>query len=374
MGILGELFTDYTLRTVAAGAVILGIISGALGGFAVLRKQSLLGDAISHAALPGIALAFMLTGRKSPLILILGAAFAGWIGMLFLMSILNNTRIKSDGALGLILSTFFGFGLVLLTFIQRSPDANKAGLDHFLFGQASTLLERDVLTMGILAALALIVLSLFWKEFKLLSFDPDFSASIGYPVKILDVLLTTLLVTAIVIGLQTVGVVLMSAMVVAPAAAARQWTDRLGAMILLSALFGAVAGVSGAVLSSITARMPTGPIIVICITFLVLVSILFAPNRGLVMRWLRHQRNRRKLQLEAVLFDLYELARQHDQFDCSHPTEVLEAMSVGKGESVRNSLRELAGRRWVNRNDRGQWALTAEGYREAGRLVEKRLK
>jgi len=156
-----ELLFDYTLRTVALGSAILGVVSGVLGAFAVLRRQSLLGDAISHTALPGIALAFMITGSKEPIVLIAGALLAGWVGTLFVMSVVNSTRIKSDCALGLVLSVFFGFGLVLLTFIQRQPEATQAGLDKFLFGQAAALMEKDVLTMALLGAVALVTLLIF---------------------------------------------------------------------------------------------------------------------------------------------------------------------------------------------------------------------
>ena len=235
---INDLFFDYTLRTVALGAGILGLVSGALGSFAVLRKQSLMGDAISHAALPGIVLAFMLTRSKASLVLVLGAAIAGWVGMLLVLSIVRYTRVKEDSALGLILSVFFGFGLMLLTFVQRWPDATQAGLDSFLFGQAAAMLQSDVMLMGLLGGLALAIMALFWKEFKLFSFDREFGATLGFPVRALDILLTTLLVTAIVIGLQAVGVVLMSAMIVAPAAAARQWTDKLSVMVILAGFLG----------------------------------------------------------------------------------------------------------------------------------------
>src|SRR5690606_17054695 len=247
-----------------------------------LRKQRLLGDAISQASLPGIALAFLLTGSRAPLVLVLGAAAAGWLGTLAVMQIVERSRIKEDTALGLILSVFFGIGLVLLTYIQRVPTASQAGLDRFLFGQAAALVGRDVALIAGLGSIALLITVLFWKEFKLLAFDRVYGESLGIPMRVVDVVLTSVLVIAIVIGLQTVGVVLMSAMVVAPAAAARQWTDRLGAMVVLSALFGALAGVSGALLSSIVERLPTGPTIVLCVSGIVLFSLLFAPNRGLV--------------------------------------------------------------------------------------------
>lgn len=287
----------YTLIIVATGAALLGAVSGALGTYAVLRRQSLLGDAISHAALPGIALAFMLTGSKTPLILVLGAAIAGWVGTLIILSIVRLTRIKYDSALALVLSTFFGFGLVLLTFIQRSGNANQAGLDTFIFGQAATILERDVLTIGILGGIALIIVFILWKELKLLIFDEGFAASIGFPIRALDTLLTSLLVIAIVLGLQAVGAVLMSAMIVAPAVAARQWTNKLNLMVILAAGFGAFAGVSGTIVSSSVTDIPTGPMIILCAAFFVGISIAFAPKRGLIWNGIRQRKNRRSLKL-----------------------------------------------------------------------------
>jgi manganese/zinc/iron transport system permease protein len=290
---------DYTLMIVAIGAALLGAVSGSLGTYAVLRRQSLLGDAISHAALPGVAIAFLLTGSKTPLILVLGAALAGWLGTLLILSIVRLTRIKYDSALGIVLSTFFGFGLVLHTLIQRTGNANQAGLDTFLFGQAATVLESDVLTIGILGGVAIIIMFVFWKELKLLVFDEGFAASLGFPIRVLDILLTSLLVIAIVLGLQAVGAVLMSAMLVAPAVAARQWTNKLSLMMFLAACFGALAGVSGTIISSSASRIPTGPTIVLCATVVVGLSIAFAPNRGLLWDWLRHQRNKQGLKVAA---------------------------------------------------------------------------
>jgi manganese/zinc/iron transport system permease protein len=370
-GLFSDLFFDYTLRTIALGSAILGIVSGALGSYAVLRKQSLLGDAMSHAALPGIALAFLLTGSKMPLVLIVGAAAAGWVATLFIMSIVNTTRVKYDTALGMVLSVFFGFGLVLLTIIQKRPDATQAGLDKFLFGQAAALLERDVVTMGILGASAILVTMLLWKEFKLLSFDPDFASTLGFPVRILDIILTTLIVIAIVLGLQTVGVVLMSAMIVAPAASARQWTDNLGIMIILSAFFGALAGISGALLSASVPRLPTGPTIVVSVSVIVIVSMLLAPRRGILWRWWRERRQRGRLRLEGILEDLYSLALEHNDPGHAHSLSVLRLMSAGKG-GVEKSLEILSERGLVRAVRPGEWALTTAGLEEAEKAMGER--
>ena len=372
---LHTLLADYTLRTVAIGSAVLGLVSGMLGSFAVLRKQSLLGDAISHSALPGIALAFLLTGSKAPLVLILGAAVAGWIATYFILSIVNHSRVKTDSAMGLILSVFFGIGLVLLTYIQTLPNARQAGLETFLFGQASAMLERDVIVMAVLGATVLLLVLLFWKEFKLLCFDPSYGSSLGFPMRLIDLLLVTLLVVAIVIGLQTVGVVLMSAMVVAPAAAARQWTDRLSGMVLLSGLFGALAGVFGALISSTSARLPTGPIIIVCISAIVTVSLLFAPNRGVVFNRLRGYSSRKKMQTDTVLVALHELAAQHGDPNYPHTVPVLAAMSPNP-QSVPETLKELGERGLARETAAKEWALTDRGHAEAnailGRLGVKR--
>lgn len=360
---LADLFTDHTLRTVALGAGALGATAGALGSFAVLRRQSLLGDAISHAALPGIALAFLLTGSKAPLVLVLGAAIAGWLGTLLVMQVVDRTRVKSDAALGIVLSVFFGFGLVLLTWVQQRPDASQAGLDRFLFGQAATLLRSDVRTIALLGGGAVAVAALFWKEFKLLAFDRDFGATLGFPMGTVDVLLTTVLVVSIVIGLQTVGVVLMSAMVVAPAAAARQWTDRLGRMVVIAGGFGAAAGVAGAVSSSLAERLPTGPTIVLWLTVLVVVSLTLAPNRGLAWEALRQARSRRELHVESVLRDLGALARQHSGEEHAHSAAVLEAVHPG----ARHELAALEERGWARREGGDDWSITPAGRAELTR-------
>lgn len=295
MDVLHDLIFDYTLRNVALGSMLLGIVSGVLGSFAVLRRQGLLGDTLAHAALPGIALAFMLTGTRQTIVLLLGAGIAGWIGTLIFLRIVRDTTLSEDTALGVVLSTFFGFGILLLTLIQNQNNANQAGLDRYLFGQAAALVARNVVTFAILGSIALAILALFYKEFKLLSFDPAFAASIGLPTRTLDILLTSLIVVAVMIGLQTVGVVLMAAMVIGPGAAARQWTDRLLTMLVLAGVFGGAAGVAGAVISVQGERLPTGPMIILSLTLIVLASLFLAPRHGFLPEYLRQRRNRRAL-------------------------------------------------------------------------------
>lgn len=266
---------------------------------------------------------------------------------------------------------YFGVGLVLLTYLQQHVGAAQAGLDSFLFGQAAALVEQDVLTMAILGGISILVMLLFWKEFKLLAFDPEFGRSLGLPMRVLDIVLTTLLVVAIVIGLQTVGVVLMSAVIVAPAAAARQWTDRLGKMIGLAAGFGAASGVSGALISGSTPNLPTGPAIVVCMGIFVLLSLLGAPNRGLLWTWWRNRQTSRRLRRERVLYSLYTLAQKHDQLDYPHESATLNAMVSGATRSE-YVLRELAEQGLVVKTPNGQWSLTKTGVDEARRLAMDR--
>ncbi len=362
---------NHTTITIATGAAVLGAVSGALGSFAVLRRQSLIGDAISHAALPGIVMAFILTGSKSPLVLMLGAGVAGLTGMLVVMLISSSNRVKYDSALGIVLSVFFGFGLVLLTWIQKRPEAAQAGLDRFLFGQAAALLRRDVWALATIAAVSFIVLAMLWKEFKILAFDRDYGVSLGLPMRRLDVLLTGLITVAIVLGLQTVGVVLMSAMIIAPASAARQWTNRLGRMVLLAGVFGAIAGVIGAVASSTIPRLPTGPSIVLAVGVIVIISLALAPGRGLISETLRRRKNHKKLRLDAVLTDLYELESQHTpETPHGHTAKAIQAMSFGEGEVLKNLL-ELESRGLVARFSTNHWAITEKGRHRVERLVQQ---
>ena len=369
--IIHDLFFDYTVRTVATGSTLLGIVSGVLGVFAMLRRQSLLGDTVSHAALPGVALAFLLLNSKAPLVLLLGAMTAGWLGMLALMAIVRNTRIKLDSAMALILSVFFGFGIVLLSYTQRLPDASQAGLNKFLFGQAATMLESDVITIGILGGIALLLVIVLWKEFKILSFDRDYAAGLGFPVGVLDILLTTLLVTAIVIGLQAVGVILMSAMVVAPAAAARQWSDRLWVIVVLSAGFGAFSGVSGVLISGTRTGLATGPTIVVIASTIALLSLLFAPNRGVIFTSFRDLKNKRTMRAETVIQSLYLLAKQHGDPQYPHAEAVLRTMSANP-LSVKRSLKHLESNGLVANVHESRWALTAQGVLHVEKLAARR--
>ena len=362
-------FTDYTLRTITLGTAVLGAVTGMLGSFAVLRKQSLLGDAISHAALPGIAIAFLISGTKDSNLLLLGALISGLIGTFWIRGIVNKTHLKSDTALGLILSLFFGFGILLLTFIQKQPNANQAGLDKYLFGQAATLVESDVWLMTLVTAICLFVMLLFWKEFKILLFDADFTKTLGFNTKLIDILITSFIVLAIVLGLQTVGVVLMSAMLLAPAAAARQWTNSLSIMVFLAAIFGAFSGVFGTAISASQNNLSTGPVIVIVAGVFVLVSFIFSPSRGLLFKQIRFIKNRRDLQLHNTLAFMYRIAQNHKNISHPHAIKILNNFQG----FTKGTLQKLVKKNYVKLKG-NMWSMTKEGYNTAANLYNQQTK
>ncbi|NLN26147.1 MAG: metal ABC transporter permease [Bacteroidetes bacterium] len=349
-------WTDYTVRTITLGTAVLGALSGMLGSFAVLRKESLLGDAISHAALPGIAIAFLITGTKDMGILLLGAIVSGLTGAFLIRKIVTRTHLKTDTALGLILSVFFGFGMLLLTYIQKIPDSNQAGLDSYLFGQAATLVEDDVKLMSLITAISFFVLILFWKEFKILLFDPEYSHTIGIHTRFIDSLITFFIVIAIVIGLQTVGVVLMSALLLAPAAAARQWTNRLIGMVFLSGIFGAFSGVIGTAISATENNIPTGPVIVLIAGIFVLFSFLFSP-RGFIVKQLNYYKNRKKLKRIKTLQLMYDIASTHENIEHPHSVKILNNFQ-GYSKRVLSALEDEG---WITLQN-GNWSLTPRGF------------
>lgn len=368
------IFTDYTFRIVSLGSMLLGIISGVLGSFAVIRKQSLLGDAVSHSALPGIALAFLFTQTKRTEVLLLGALISGLLSTFLIINISKYSRIKFDSALALVLSVFFGGGMVLLTYIQKIPNSNQAGLEKFIFGQASTLLKRDVQIITVLGVVLIFIVILFWKEFKLISFDEEFAKSIGFSTDKITVLLFFIIVTSIIIGLQTVGVILMSAMLTAPAVAARQWTDRLSVMVVISALFGGVSGVAGTILSSMITKLPTGPTIVITISAIVLISLTLAPNRGLVWNYFRQKKNKREINENQVLVNLYHLAMNHEDISHSHDIYVIKpekTQDKASQKKVTNILKSLEDKGFAKSDYFNKWAITNKGFDYAKEHFER---
>ncbi|HYT95237.1 MAG TPA: iron chelate uptake ABC transporter family permease subunit [Gemmataceae bacterium] len=280
----------YNTLVVLVGAGLLGAGAGVIGSFAVLRRRALMGDALAHAALPGLCIAFLVVGEKSLPAMLFGAFVTGVLGTVIISALRRWTRIKEDAAIGIVLSVFFGAGVVLEQLIQRpSLRGSQAGLNSYILGRTASMILEDVYLIGGVVLLCVTLVLLLYKEFRLVAFDPAFGQVQGWPVQRLDLLLMGLIALAVVIGLPAVGVVLMAAMLILPAVAARFWTERLGVMLCLSAVFGLAASVIGILLSARYARLPAGPTIVLVGTTLFLASALFAPQRGGVARWLRQR-------------------------------------------------------------------------------------
>ena len=291
---------SYTTQMVLLGTALLGLASGIAGTFAVLRKESLIGDGLSHAALPGVVIAFLLTGIKDIEVLITGAALSSITAAWLITITVENSKIKFDGALATILSAFFGLGMVLLTYVQSLNDAGQAGLSKFIFGQAATILARDVYITSAAALIIIVLTALFWKELKLISFDVEYAKTLQIPVTFTLILYRSLLIMTIIIGIQSVGAILISSLLIAPAVGARQWTNKLGTMCILAGLFGMISAIGGTIWSTSVQKLPTGPAIIVILSILVLLSLIFATNRGMLWQFRKNRQSKHALLLETT--------------------------------------------------------------------------
>lgn len=312
---------------VMLGTALLGATAGAIGTFAVLRRRALVGDMLSHAALPGICLAFLVLQYRSLLGLSLGALLSGLLAVGAVILVTRWTRTKEDAAIGIVLSTFFGAGVVLLSLVPRNTSGNQAGLDRFLFGETAGMRDSDVRLLIATALFALVIIIALYKEFQLLSFDPDFAAAQGWPTLALDAIMMGTLAVVTIVGLPICGVILMAALLILPGAGARFWTNRLGRLLVIAALAGAMAGVVGTLLASPlpgqwlghgpqafgTSRrsIPPGPLIVLTAAAFFVVSLLFAPRQGVVAQAIAELRLRLRMSREHLLRALYELSEPH---------------------------------------------------------------
>ena len=285
---------------VLLGTALLGLASGIAGTFAVLRKESLIGDGLSHAALPGVVIAFLLTDIKDIEVLIAGAALSSITAAWLITITVENSKIKFDGALATILSAFFGLGMVLLTYVQSLNNAGQAGLSKFIFGQAATILARDVYITSAAALIIIVLTALFWEELKLISFDVEYAKTLQIPVTFTLILYRALLIMTIIIGIQSVGAILISSLLIAPAVGARQWTNKLGTMCILAGFFGMVSAMGGTIWSTTVQKLPTGPAIIVILSVIVLLSLIFAPNRGILWQYRKNKQSKQALLSETA--------------------------------------------------------------------------
>ena len=310
---------SYTTQMVLLGTALLGLASGIAGTFAVLRKESLIGDGLSHAALPGVVIAFLLSGIKDIEVLIIGAALSSITAAWLITITVENSKIKFDGALATILSAFFGLGMVLLTYLQSLNNAGQAGLSKFIFGQAATILARDVYITSAAALIIIVLTALFWKELKLISFDVEYAKTLQIPVTFTLILYRSLLIMTIIIGIQSVGAILISSLLIAPAVGARQWTNKLGTMCILAGLFGMVSAIGGTIWSTTVQKLPTGPAIIVILSVIVLLSLIFAPNRGILWQYRKNKQSKQALLSETAKISPADLQQKIYRAESAQP-------------------------------------------------------
>jgi manganese/zinc/iron transport system permease protein len=302
----------HNTTVVLLGVTLLGIAGGVVGVFALLRKRALMADALSHATLPGVALAFLVavalgfSGRSLP-VLLLGGAITGVMGVLCVQALLRFSRLREDAAIGIVLSVFFGVGVVLLSVVQNSPSGNAAGLNHFIYGQTAAMRVPDAILMGAIAAGSVVLAIVFLKEFAVVCFNDAFAKVGGWPVSIIDLVMMALVVVVVVAGLQAVGLILVIAMLILPPVAARFWTERLWLLVVLAGVIGGLSGYFGATISALLPRKPAGSVIVLTSGVIFAFSMFLAPSRGVLASMIR----RFTLRLHIARDHLLETAHDH---------------------------------------------------------------
>lgn len=360
-------FRDPSLRYALIGSILLGICCGLMGTFLVVRKLALMGDALSHAVLPGVVLGFLWHMTKDPVAIFISASVVGLLGAGCVQLIRTTTKHKEDAALGFVLASFFALGICFSSMLKGSA---RSGLDKFMFGQAAAMGQSDVNLLAVVTVITVAAVLLLYKEFKITSFDPGFARSVGMRTQLFHYGLMMLLAFAIVSSLQAVGVVLVSAMLVIPAATAFLLTDRFSVMLLLSAAFGLGAGVCGAFFSFVGRNLPTGPFMVLSAAVLFLGALFFGPRHGIVSRWWlqrsRSERIRRENTLKAIYHALEEREFTGDQVSVSELAERRrETLEDAKSQLVQLRRHELA-----SLSDDGDSAtLTPAGWQRACEIV-----
>jgi manganese/zinc/iron transport system permease protein len=313
MDALRAVLFDYNLLVVLAGTSLLGLACGVVGAFLVLRRRALLADVLGHATLPGVVGAWMLwvamgsPGRPLP-VLLAGGALAAVVAVAMVAALRAAPRLREDAALAITLSATFGLGIVLLSLSQQVEGASAAGLKSFIYGKAASMVAADARLIGGCALVAVVLVGLLFKELRLLCFDPGFAVGMGYPVGLLDGVLMGLAVMVTVAGLQAVGLLLVVALMIIPAAAARFWSDRLSVVVVVAGGVGLLSGMVGTVASAIVDRLPSGPAIVLAATGFFAVSLIAGPARGLGTRWRHAVAHRRAAARAHLLRDVAELA------------------------------------------------------------------
>ena len=358
-------FQDPSITWVVLGITLLGIGSAYVGTFSFLDKKALLGDAISHAVLPGICLGFILAGEKNPVYIVTGAFLSGALATFLSSWLKKNTKLSEDTIIATILSVFFGFGIVLLTGLQKSGNPEIAGLNSFIFGNAIGISETDLMIYGGLSLTIIVVLTLLLKEFRLMVFDPNYGKAIGFPMEAIRFLFNVLMILAVVIGIQAIGVVLMAALLITPGAAARFWTDRLNPLLILAACFSIFSGILGTYISFVLPQMPTGPWVVVFLPLIALLSFMFSPKSGIVFRYFSRRNYLRKTHRDHLMKALYK-AKEENKNGLTIE-EIYELYPYQKVQ-IDQSIKDLLQEGFISKNQ-SLVILSTQGISDAMRIV-----
>ena len=379
-----QYFTDPILRAPTIGCMLMCLSAAWIGVIAYLRKQSLLGEALSHASYPGVIIgalmcALFLKEEDSwvwiPLMGMVGAFFTSLLALYSIHYLERKHKIRSDSAMCFILSAFVGVGITLASRVQFTHSSLYKQSIHYLYGQAATMTDINILLYGVLSVVVIATILLFYKELKVLTFDRDYADSLGLKVKMLDSIVFVLLTLAIVVGIRSVGVVLMSAMLIAPAVAARQFTHRLLYMLLIAGFIGMFSGLMGNILSVEISEylqslypkdrlsLPTGPMIVIVATVICAASLLFSPERGLVIRLARIAFFRYRCLCENVMKTMWRTGKE----------QLITVDEIGRYQTVttlylRFILYRLSKQGWVEKMGT-RHRLTIDGIHRAAHIV-----
>ena len=368
---------NWNTRIVVLGVTMLGAVGGVVGTFMLLRKRALIGDAVSHATLPGIVIAFFIATAlgaegRTMWILLTGALVAGLLGIFVIQFCSRIAGISHDAALGIVLSCFFGTGVALLGIAQQTTMASVAGLDSFIYGKTASMLAQDALMIAVVAGASALVCLLFFKELRLVCFDADYARGRGIPTVFLDLLLMGLVLAVVIVGLQAVGAVLVIAILVIPAAAARFWTDSTGRMVLIAAGIGALGSWLGTAISATAPRLPSGALVVLALGALFAVSLLLGRRRGLLQQAIMMARRNRRIRREHALRATMECMEMASEDSCS-----LQAVADRRGwerHQARRAMTSLVREGTVTEtrgSGESMFRLTPGGTRAAREVVRR---
>ena len=372
-----ETLSRHNTQMVLMGTCLLSATAGVVGVFMVLRRRALVGDVVGHSALPGIVAAFLVmemieagSGKSMPALLA-GAFVAGLAGAVSVMLIDRYSRVKADAALAIVLSVFYGGGVALLSVVQEVPSGSAAGLNTLLIGMAASLVSSDVTVFAVVAGVILLTTLLLFKELTLMCFDEQFAAAEGWPVFLLDALLISLVVAVTIIGMQSVGLILVVGILIIPASASRFWTDDIRWMVAIAAAIGAMSSIAGILISALFPRIAAGAMIVLCGSAFFVFSLCCGKRRGLFWRVLERRRLRIETGRHDLLREVFELLESRHDPVSKNDLFILEELS-----SVRSwppaefrSLVTWALRAGLLRSDADGMRFSERGLAEARRLV-----